>query len=214
MSMEDFSDRNIRENCHFCNPEDRMYKRFLLEETPGLYILCDEHRLVEGHMLIIPKRHISCVAEYPADLYAEFLEQYGRVSKFIAESYGSLATFEHGVFGQTVYHSHMHLLPFQAAPEEIVPESGALERISGLGDLKPRFQRDGGYLFFSLGPEKWLVDPKLAAPRFFRDRFARGIGRPEWGNWKEMHQDAGLMAEANADADRLRDKWVVYNERI
>jgi len=51
------------------------------------------------------------------------------------------------------------------------------------------------------------VDKTLSAPRFFRDRFARVLGRVERGNWKEMRTDKAIMKKATKEIHNLQDKW-------
>jgi hypothetical protein len=51
------------------------------------------------------------------------------------------------------------------------------------------------------------VDPILGSPRFFRDRFAKALGRAERGNWKEMHGSPKVMFEANREIKNLKQRW-------
>ena len=204
---EDFSDEGIRKNCPFCDPQSSTYKYFM-EGTPSFRILCNANPLCEGDITIVPKGHVACVATYPDSLYSEFLEVYAKVSRFIKKNFGPLATFEHGVFGQTVYHSHVHSLPFRGKPEEVVPEGlERLTKIAALSELRNWFEREGGYLFFSIEDGKWVVDSNLKAPRFFRDRFARLLGRPERGNWKEMHFNPTIMARVDEENRNVTKLW-------
>lgn len=162
--------------------------------------------LREGHLLIIPKKHFSCLAEYSAELLAEFQDVYSNVSDFLISHYGSVASFEHGIWGQSVYHSHVHLLPFGGSPEEIIPE-GKFRKIERWHDLQESFKKEGGHLFFSIGSEKWLADQSLSAPRVLRDRLAIALGCPERGNWKEMHNVKELMDEVEKEAAKTKEAW-------
>ncbi len=69
------------------------------------------------------------------------------------------------------------------------------------------FKQDGQYLFFSIDDKKWLVNTKLGAPRFFRDRFATALGNSERGNWKEMHQNETLMIISGKENARCKERW-------
>jgi hypothetical protein len=54
---------------------------------------------------------------------------------------------------------------------------------------------------------KWVVDVNLAAPRFFRDRFAVALGKPEKGNWKQMHVEENGNAEHELEAKQTQVVW-------
>lgn len=209
--MEDLSEEAIRTNCPHCSVTSQAFT-YIIEETDNFYIVCDAHPLIEGHILIIPKQHISCVGEYPKYLFEEFLNLNKKVSEFLLKEYGFVSSFEHGVFGQTVFHSHIHYLPFNGNPNEIIPEKEKLFEINDLSELQTLFKRDGGYLFFSIGESKWGADVSIAAPRFFRDRFAKALHKPERANWKNMRGDKNLMNQAAEDNINTQNKWEKYSK--
>ncbi len=207
--MEDLSEQAIRTSCPHCSVTSQAFT-YILEEADNFYIVCDAHPLTEGHILIIPKQHISCVGEYPKDLFEKFLNLNKKVSEFLLKEYGSVSSFEHGVFGQTVFHSHIHYLPFNGNSNEIVPEKEKLFKINDLSELQTLFKRDGGYLFFSIGENKWGVNVGIAAPRFFRDRLAKALGKLDRGNWKNMRGDKKLMEQGVKDNTSTQNKWKRY----
>src|SRR6185369_2276572 len=142
MQSADFSDETIKENCPMCDGASPTFA-YLLAETELFRITCDASPLTEGHILIIPKAHVDCLASYDDALLSEFQDHYRRVMDFVRKTYGSVATFEHGKFGQTVYHSHVHVLPFTGTLEQIVPEGAAhAEPLADISGLKQRFDRD------------------------------------------------------------------------
>lgn len=206
--MEDLSEQSIRQNCPHCNTHSQAFL-YPLKETNNFHIICDGHPLVEGHILIIPKQHLSCVGEYPDYLFKEFIKLNKKVSQFLKKEYGSVSSFEHGIFGQTVFHSHIHYLPFKGKSVDIVPEN-KLSQISDLSELKILFKKDKGYLFFSLENKLMSVDTNLTAPRFFRDRFAIALGREERADWKSMHNNQKLMQEAQKESESIQRKWKLF----
>lgn len=208
--MRDLSDESIRKDCPHCHLGSFALEH-PLSETENFRIICDVHPLTEGHILIMPKDHISCAGVYPRKLFAEFENVYQNVTKFISKTYGSVASFEHGVFGQTVYHSHIHLLPFSRKITDIIPEGKEyLKQISNLSVLEREFKNQGGYLFFSHNGKNYLVDKTLAQPRFFRDRFARALGNSERADWKAVRQNPHLLEEMKTDILNLVKKWRKY----
>ena len=177
-------------------------------KTDNFWITCDVHPIVEGHILIIPKSHLSSIGEYPEEIYNEFIQLNREVSDFLLQEYEKVSSFEHGKIAQTVFHSHVHYLPFGGLANVIVKEgSKYFKGIKDLDELKSIFLKDDKYLFFSIGKSMWVVDTSISAPRFFRDRFANALGTPEKGNWKEMHSDSRLMDLALKDIKNLEIKW-------
>jgi diadenosine tetraphosphate (Ap4A) HIT family hydrolase len=119
--MNDLSEENIRLNCPHCDQNSDAYT-YKLETTQFFNVVCDYHPLLEGHLLIIPKEHLSCVAEYSEPTYQDFIALYQKYFGFVQAEYGAVSTFEHGKFGQSVFHSHVHLLPTDGEPTDVVPE--------------------------------------------------------------------------------------------
>jgi diadenosine tetraphosphate (Ap4A) HIT family hydrolase len=211
--MTSFLKKKNKLNCPHCNKNSFAYKN-LLKETENFRIVCDVHPLVEGHLLIIPKKHHSCVGEYPNKTYEEFISLYKIYSDFIKKEYGSIATFEHGKIGQTVFHSHVHLLPYSGTAETIIPEGKKFfMSVKNLNSLKNFFEKDGKYLFFSLGKNMYLVDLKLGVLGFFRDRFAKALGNPTRGSWKTMKKNKLIMKKANIEIKRLKKKYEKIRKR-
>ncbi|MDO8507191.1 MAG: HIT family protein [bacterium] len=210
MKSEDLSEEAIRENCPHCNIKSQAFHDFL-DESDNFFIVCDSHPLEEGHILLIPRKHISCIGEYPDDIIDEFLDLYKYIAKFIKKTYGSVAIFEHGITGQTVFHSHIHFLPFEGNPANIIPEGNEyIQQIDSVIDLKKIFKKDGKYLFFSMGKSNWVVDTKITAPRFFRDRFAISLGNRERADWKKFHSNKSLMQEGYKENEECKNKWKEY----
>ncbi len=202
-----YSEENIRKNCPHCDSKHEAMQD-VLEETSNFWIVCDHSPLTVGHILIIPKKHLSCVGEYSKNLMKEFEGLYNKVSKFINSNFGSVSTFEHGIVGQTVFHSHFHLLPFNGPPSKIVPEGDSyLERSGGISSLPDVFEKNGKYLFFSIGKNSWQVSIQLGKPRFFRDRFSLALGNPERGNWKKMAENFALMEQVKLERNKLIQLW-------
>jgi diadenosine tetraphosphate (Ap4A) HIT family hydrolase len=197
--------------CRFCDATSDTYK-WLLEETDGFRIVGDDHPLTEGHILIVPKKHVSCIGAYSEPLLDEFTEVFEKSSKFVRDTYGSVSSFEHGIFGQTINHSHIHLLPFQGTPNAIVLEGdNYLRQLNAFRELHEELELHNGYLLFTLGNEKWLADTSLSLPRFFRERFARALNRPEIADWKAVQSDAEKMSRFAEENKSTIEKWSTYN---
>jgi len=201
------SEEHIKKHCPF-DDSDSIAFTYLLEETSDFRITCDYNPLKEGHILIVPKEHVLSIGEYSDELFNNFLKIYQKVSKFILLNYGFVSTFEHGKIGQTVFHSHVHLLPFDGNPLDIIPEGkNYIEEIGEIDDLKGKTE----YLFFSIGDKKWTVNTEIGAPRFFRDRFSSAVGEPERGNWKIIQNDPNWRKKFDAENIRCKNLWLEFN---
>lgn len=178
-----------------------------LFEDDNFWIVCDAHPLIRGHILIIPKEHMPCMGALSKQLFSRFTELYKQVKVFINEYYGQLAVFEHGIIGQTVFHAHIHFLPFDNTIDSIIPEADLLREINSIDQLKTEFEQCGKYLYTEINNRKWLVDSSLGYPRFFRERFGKTLGAEERANWKTARNNKGLMEVFREDILDLEEKW-------
>ncbi|MEK9143849.1 MAG: HIT family protein [Patescibacteria group bacterium] len=193
-------------DCPHCDHASFALEKPLLV-TDAFNIVCDVHPLIEGHILIIPKEHISCAGAFSEHIFAEFLSLYQRVSKFVKETYGSVNAFEHGILGQTVFHAHVHILPYNGDAARVIQEGMGHVRQLRIDQLREAYQKEGKYLFFSIENDSWLVDVSLGKPRFFRERFAKALGVPEREDWKSMQGNASLMEKAECEIESVQRKW-------
>ena len=201
----------IDPSCPHCNDQLFALKHPLLI-TEQFRVVCDVHPLAEGHILIIPKQPISCVGEFSPEMLEEFIKLYDSTSEFVKATYGSVSSFEHGKIGQTVYHAHVHILPFDGKPEDIISEgSEHMTSIQSMKDVQSEYKTRGQYLFFSVGEGHGLVDTKLGCPRFFRDRFAKAQGQESLGDWQSASKDPSVQAENLARITNLENNWNRYN---
>ena len=139
--MVSFSEEKIRKKCPHCDPKSFALK-YPLQETVHFWIVCDVHPLVKGHILIIPKKHLSCIGEFPQSIYDEFLGLFKKYSDFLMDTYGSVSTFEHGKIGQTVFHSHVQMFPYSESKEAVIPEgSFYLTKIENIDQLKEIYKK-------------------------------------------------------------------------
>jgi diadenosine tetraphosphate (Ap4A) HIT family hydrolase len=96
--------------CPFCHRLD--ISMYILKETSNFYLVVDHAPLLEGHLLIIPKRHYTCYGAVSASLDTEYFELKAEVQQFFLQYYAAPVYFEHGIFRQTVFHAHLHCFPF------------------------------------------------------------------------------------------------------
>jgi diadenosine tetraphosphate (Ap4A) HIT family hydrolase len=121
--------------CPFC---DRAGLDAVLDETEHFFLLADHAPLIEGHLLIVPQAHYACYGAVPKRLESELLALKQRVRRFLGATYREPVFFEHGVFRQTVYHAHLHAMPFGSVAVDLA----GLARQAGSRVAAPRDVRD------------------------------------------------------------------------
>ncbi len=187
--------------------------KHVLFETRNFRVVCDVHPLRAGHILIIPKEHINCMANLSPEMFKEYEQAYERAKDFLKNAYGEdyiVVGFEHGPGYQEVKHAHAHahVLAIPKAKLEGIDVDNVQEIVNyiiGKGYSAEKITTDfrtklgneltdkGTYLFIEINDEKYLVKPEAKTsekePRFFRDRIARLLGVEE--------RAASLAAEKN-----------------
>src|SRR5687767_2123548 len=99
-------------DCVFCRPGTQPPRLF---ESASFYVIPDRFPLRPGHLLVISKEHRRCHAAGPVEGEEELEAVAARAEAFLRDAYGCPAlAWENGVFGQTVFHAHLHLLPVAA----------------------------------------------------------------------------------------------------
>jgi diadenosine tetraphosphate (Ap4A) HIT family hydrolase len=179
-----------------------------LFESASLYVMPDKFPLLPGHILIISKAHLRCHAELPPEVEAELCDAAARVRRFLREAYGTEAlAWENGVFGQTVAHAHLHLLPVSAGrfPWKQEAPSG-LHCLGGWDEVRACFARHGGYRYMELAGEARLVVADAEALLAVRQWLVDVTGlRWEGGDW--------LRATTEEDVREVGRRWVSWRER-
>ena len=136
------------EMCPFCA---RSALEVVLMETSNLYVLADNAPLVEGHLLIVPKRHWACYGAVPATCDDELAATKRQVANFLDQTYRSACFFEHGVFRQTVFHAHLHAFPLgaRAISPDLIAEATLLGggSVYGQDDIRSWYAANGHYFY-------------------------------------------------------------------
>ena len=129
------------EDCIFCKIVEGSFSSSKVYEDEDLLAFMDIQPVNEGHVLIIPKKHIEKAADLNEILCGKILSLAGKISRAIMKSEIKsegvnyfLADGE--AAGQEVFHAHFHIIP--------------------------RFRNDGFGLYFPEGyknkPEKEKLD--------------------------------------------------------
>jgi diadenosine tetraphosphate (Ap4A) HIT family hydrolase len=74
--------------------------------------------LVEGWLLLVPKKHFISMGALPEELVAEMEGMKAKITAHVGNEYGEACVFEHGPafasrkVGCSVDHAHLHIVPF------------------------------------------------------------------------------------------------------
>lgn len=178
----------VKGTCVFCDRKN--FEERIIAETSLLYYVATLGQITDGgYTLVIPKRHVSCVAAMREGEVAEIDRAAEKASSAIKAEYGIRPIlFEHGVVGQTVQHAYLHLVPAKIRLCGRISRDfpGRVYFLPSLEILRwVRKNIPGGrkYLFWSTpeGLLKAVADPP-APPQYLRTITAELMGRPERAN--------------------------------
>ncbi len=150
--------------------------------------------LVEGWLLITPKRHLISIGELPNALEPEFLALKCEVVQLVKNLYGCAVAFEHGPsttkhqVGCGVDHAHLHVVPIardlEAAVAPFLPVDAQWQNAS-LQSCRDAFRAGTDYLYLEPGTGRGriLVHDQLGS-QLFRRAIAKCIGADDQFNWR------------------------------
>jgi histidine triad (HIT) family protein len=102
-------------SCPFCKiNEDRSDSVVVLEDRDVLVIM-DRYPATQGHVLIVPKKHIETIYEMPEDLGGRIMRIAVLMAKTIKENLSpdglNLIQSNEIPAGQSIPHFHLHIVP-------------------------------------------------------------------------------------------------------
>lgn len=151
--------------------------------------------LLEGWLLITPRRHFISTGALPESLGAELSAFRCEVSAHLEMIYGDICAFEHGPFapnrqaGCGVDHAHVHLVPLSFDLVEIarplMPSDTTWTR-AFWSDCKSAFDRRLDYLFVEqpVGEGRIAVADRFGS-QILRRAIATAIGNADSFDWRE-----------------------------
>ena len=100
-------------DCIFCKIVDGTIPSNTVYEDDLVKVFLDINPNTNGHMLIIPKKHIVTVDELDNELAVHILEVEKKMHKLLTEKLHAegLTICQNNDLGQDVKHYHVHLIP-------------------------------------------------------------------------------------------------------
>ena len=193
-------------NCAFCQRSN--FSTNLLKETEAFFIVSDHAPLVEGHILIIPKRHFACYGAVPAELDDEFLALKREVQEFCARYYAPVIFWEHGIFRQTVYHAHLHCFPFGTIEYDATNTLHTLV-VHSQDDVRAWYAAKGQYFYMEDRSNALLFAPEIERyVQVIKEVLWRGVSsRSQQSGWRSQQQ---RYEEGAPLIKETMDRWYEY----
>jgi diadenosine tetraphosphate (Ap4A) HIT family hydrolase len=199
--------------CDFCdefsggnqNAFTRIYapvpKSRALFESENFVLVPSLGAIAEGHVLIIPKRHYTALADMPHRQIRELSELSERVRQIVFQSYGPSLLFEHGVRSQGsggcgIDHAHLHTVPFShsADPFEILEKKYPFKAVSSIAELNYKAPPNCSYLYYEeVCGRSWIFDVDYMPSQYVRKLLAESIGSQSW-DWRNCGREPALLA--------------------
>ncbi|MDQ0216133.1 diadenosine tetraphosphate (Ap4A) HIT family hydrolase [Oikeobacillus pervagus] len=99
------------QSCHFCNQEQLI----ILLENQWALAFFDRFPVSRGHLLIIPKRHVSDFFDTTLEERMAMNDLMEKGKKLLDQKYEphgyNIGINCGGAAGQTIFHVHLHLIP-------------------------------------------------------------------------------------------------------
>lgn len=177
---------NKVENCVFCDP--KLNRGEVIFETENFFVNIGVGLAAPGHVMLIPKAHYDCCADIHKNLRSEFECLTKMIFEKIKKEFAAPFLVEYGVFGQSVFHAHLHFIPKARKATELYPAyeikdvfremqipADILARSASWEAAAALKKQNGGYVFLrddnlSLIFERF--DQKLSYRYFFNHQLA------------------------------------------
>jgi ATP adenylyltransferase len=169
-----------------------------LFESSNFVVIPSLGSLVEGWLLVLPKRHFISMGALPIGLASELEQVKNELTAVMGSLYGELCAFEHGPalpglsVGCGVDHAHLHIVPINfdlaSAAEPFMPP-GVVWSPAIRESCRAAFEDEGDYLYL----EQPLGNGRIAThsgfgSQIFRKAIASRLGIPERFSWRDYPQ--------------------------
>ncbi len=159
----------------------------ILYETENFFVFPSLGQIVEGYLLIAPKKHYLSIAQIPEELYPELVKIQKKVEEILTRNYSKPLFFEHGPLSETekggccITHAHLHCVPANVNVLDYLKKHFKYIKISSYSDLN----KQTPYFFLEQSENKFLFSLNEIVPsQYIRQIIARGLNTPEKWNWK------------------------------
>ena len=122
--------------CIFCNPDPAD----VLFANDRWYARADKYPVADGHILLIPFRHVASFFDLSPDEQATFFEIVDRARAWLGERYPpdgyNIGVNVGRAAGQAVMHCHVHVIPRREGDGREDEWKGGMRRVVPAGDYR------------------------------------------------------------------------------
>lgn len=190
---------SIIENKANCTPEN-----VIIYEDDKFVVTPVKGSIVEGYLMVTPKRHIESLADLSEDEFEQLLFVNNQMSDMLKQIYGkSTILFERGsgkgnedLHPGAITHAHMHIIPTELNKEihsEILEEADMMQLVEPKTILENSIDTyllyidNNGNWFKTKSPETFIP------PQYVRRKVAINEGIPDLWNWREHSLDKNAI---------------------
>ena len=104
------------EDCIFCKIINQEIPSYKIYEDEVVYAFLDISQVTKGHTLVVPKKHVTDIFEYDADLAADVFARIPKIARALESAFPdveglNIVNNNKELAYQSVFHSHIHLIP-------------------------------------------------------------------------------------------------------
>ena len=102
------------DECLFCKIINKQIPAKTVYEDEKVLVFLDINPVSDGHLLIIPKKHVKNVLELPKDLAADMVEIIQtKIYPLLKDKLqiDGMTVIQNNEYGQEVPHYHIHIIP-------------------------------------------------------------------------------------------------------
>lgn len=103
------------ENCIFCKIINKEIPSFKIYEDEYTYAFLDIAKDVDGHILVVPKKHVTNVLDVDNETLAHVMDTVKLISNHLVNNCGyegvNILNASGKAAQQTVFHLHIHIIP-------------------------------------------------------------------------------------------------------
>lgn len=194
--------------CVFCSGD----KSRNLFETDNFFVKVGKGIITAGHVMIIPKHHYKAIGAIDNHLVNEYLDLKKLVTEKVSKVFYEPFLIEYGVFGQSVFHAHIHIIPKASSEykevdlfrDMILPTKTTTIEIDDFNELREYYDKNKEYVYFEdkkkyiLPITDILINGKSECIVGYRHYFNR-MGLKSVQNWK-------TMTEKDIELDNIKVK--------
>ena len=129
---------DLNNPCFFCDWNNKS-KHTVLRESSLFYVRLDNKPVTVGHVEIVPKRHVTSIADLTQE---EWLDIHQLAKDFVKHSLANnfcdgftIGINEGEAAGRAIHHFHLHLIP-RVWGDVANPRGGIRNIIPGKGDYR------------------------------------------------------------------------------